>query len=64
VFFDITNPSYYLFIRWGDDGYRLYSKWNWINGTYRDVGLDTTFGYDNKVIMSAQDDAGWRVIEF
>jgi hypothetical protein len=23
-----------------------------------------TFGYDNKVIMSAQDDAGWKVIEF
>ena len=64
VFFDITNPIYYLFIRWGDDGYSLYKKWAWVNGIYKDVGLDATFGYDNKVIMSVQDDAGWRVIEF
>ncbi len=26
VFFDITNPSYYLFIRGSDTGYRLYKK--------------------------------------
>jgi hypothetical protein len=26
VFFDITNPSYYLFIRGSDAGYRLYKK--------------------------------------
>ncbi len=26
VFFDITNPYYYLFIRGSDDGYRLYKK--------------------------------------
>lgn len=64
VFFDITNPSYYLFIRGSDTGYRLYKKWAWVNGVYRDVGLDATFGYDNKVIMSVQNDAGWRVIEF
>lgn len=64
VFFDITNPSYYLFIRSGKDGYNLYKKWAWIEGIYKDVWLDATFGYDNKVIMSVQDDAGWRVIEF
>ena len=64
AFFDITNPSYYLFIRYSDAGYQLYKKGNWVNGIYKDVGLDVTFGYDNKVIMSVQDDAGWRVIEF
>jgi len=26
VFFDITNPSYYLFIRYTDAGYQLYKK--------------------------------------
>lgn len=64
VFFDITNPSYYLFIRWRDDGYSLYKKWAWVPWTWKDVWLDATFGYDNKVIMSVQDNAGWRVIEF
>lgn len=34
-----------------------------IPGIWNDVGLDVTFGYDKKVIMSVQDDAGWRVIE-
>jgi hypothetical protein len=63
VFFDITNPIYYLFIRGSDAGYQLYKKWAWIDGIYRDVGLDASFGYDNKVIMSVQDDAGWRMIE-
>lgn len=64
VFFDITNPSYYLFIRWSDDGYRLYKKWAWVEGIWKDVGLDATFGYDNKIIMSIQDKNGWRLIEF
>ncbi|MBC7498610.1 hypothetical protein H7170_03105 [Candidatus Gracilibacteria bacterium] len=64
VFFDITNPSYYLFIRGSDTGYRLYKKGAWIDGTYKDVGLDVSFGYDYKIIMSIQDSTGWRLIEF
>ncbi len=64
VFFDITNPSYYLFIRGSNTGYRLYKKWAWIDGVYKDVGLDVSFGYDYKVIMSVQDTLWWRLLEF
>lgn len=64
VFFDITNPYYYLFIRGSDDGYRLYKKWAWVEWIWKDVGLDATFGYDNKIIMSVQDIGWWKLIEF
>lgn len=64
AFYDITNPNYYLFIRKMTDGYRLYTKWKWIESTFLDVGLDVSFGYDNKIIMSAKDKDGWRIIEF
>lgn len=63
AFFDTTNPNYYLFISYSNDGYRLYKKWKWIDWIWKDVGLDVLFGYNNKVIMSVQDDTGWRVIE-
>ncbi len=63
VFFDITNPSYYLFIRHTDSGYKLYKKWAWLDSTWKDIGLDATFWYDNKIIMSVEDDTGWRIIE-
>ena len=64
VFFDITNPSYYLFIRHMDTWYTLYTKWKWISRIWKDVWLDATFGYDNKIIMSAQDEKWWRILEF
>jgi hypothetical protein len=64
AFFDITNPNYYLFIRHTDKWYQLYTKWGWIYGNWKDVGLDVSFGYDNKIIMSVQDDQWWRIIEF
>lgn len=63
VFFDVTNPSYYLFIRNTNNGYQLYKKWAWLEGTWKDIGLDASFGYDNKIIMSVQDASGWRIIE-
>ncbi|MBX9809331.1 hypothetical protein K2X92_03015 [Candidatus Gracilibacteria bacterium] len=64
AFYDITNPNYYLFIRKMTDGYRLYTKGRWIESTFLDVGLDVSFGYDNKIIMSAKDKDGWHIIEF
>lgn len=64
VFFDITNPNYYLFIRHMDNWYQLYTKWGWVYGTWKDIWLDVSFGYDNKIIMSVQDEKGWRIIEF
>jgi hypothetical protein len=65
VFFDMTNPKSYLFIDGQvQDGYRLYKRWVWITGSWKDVWLDPGFGYDNKIIMSVQDESGWRVMEF
>ena len=64
VFFDITNPSYYLFIHKTTEGYKLYKKWWWMAWIWQDVGLDTIFWYDNKIIMSVKDREWWRVIEF
>lgn len=64
AFFDITNPSYYLFIKRVDNGYKLYKKWSWINGNWKDVWLDVSFGYDNKIIMSVEDNEWWKLIEF
>lgn len=64
AFFDITNPNYYLFIRHTDVWYQLYTKWAWIYGNWKDVWLDASFWYDNKIIMSVQDDKWWRIIEF
>lgn len=64
VFFDITNPFYYLFIRWNKDTYQLFKKWSWIEWNWKDIWLDVTFWYDNKVIMSVQDNDWWHVIEF
>ncbi|MBX9809758.1 hypothetical protein K2X92_05200 [Candidatus Gracilibacteria bacterium] len=64
AFFDITNPSYYLFIKRIDNGYKLYKKGSWIIGNWKDVGLDISFGYDNKIIMSVEDQEGWKIIEF
>jgi hypothetical protein len=64
AFFDITNPNYYLFIRHADVWYQLYTKWAWIYGNWKDVWLDASFWYDNKIIMSVQDDKWWRIIEF
>jgi hypothetical protein len=64
VFFDITNPKQYIFLEYNDGKYQVRKNWKIIPGIWNDVGLDVTFGYDNKVIMSAQDDAGWKVIEF
>lgn len=64
VFFDITNPKQYLFIEKQTDGKYLYRKnGKIIPGAWDDVGLDVWFGYDNKIITSAKDAAGWRVIE-
>jgi hypothetical protein len=64
AFFDPTNPSYYLFIQWDSDGYRLFKKWEWVHGKFLDVWLDVKFGYDNKIIMPIQDSSWWRIIEF
>ena len=64
AFFDITNPSYYLFIKHIENWYKLYKKWSWVNGNWKDVWLDVSFGYDNKVIMSAEDQEWWKLIEF
>jgi hypothetical protein len=65
LFYDITNPRQYLFIEKNSDGsYSFLKNGNRIPGKWKDVGLDTTFGYDNKVIMSVEDQDGWRVIEF
>ncbi len=64
AFFDITNPNYYLFIKHTDNGYKLYTKWTWISGKLKDIGLDVTFGYNNKIIMSVQDEKWWRILEF
>jgi hypothetical protein len=65
VFFDMTNPKSYLFINWQvPDNYRLYKRWAWVTWNWKDVWLDPGFGYDNKIIMSVQDESGWRVMEF
>jgi hypothetical protein len=65
VFFDMTNPKSYLFINWQvPENYRLYKRWTWITWSWKDVWLDPGFGYDNKIIMSVQDESGWRVMEF
>lgn len=64
AFFDITNPSYYLFIKHVDNGYKLYKKGWWINWNWKDVWLDVSFGYDNKIIMSVEDTEWWKLIEF
>jgi hypothetical protein len=65
VFFDMTNPKSYLFINWQvPENYRLYKRWAWVTWNWKDVWLDPGFGYDNKIIMSVQDESGWRVMEF
>jgi hypothetical protein len=64
VFFDITNPSYYVFIHKSNDWYKMYKKWEWVAWLWDDVGLDVAFWYDNKSIMSVKDDTWWKLIEF
>jgi hypothetical protein len=64
AFFDITNPKQYVFLEYTDGKYKVRKNGKIIPWTWDDVGLDVTFGYDNKVIMSAKDSEGWRVLEF
>lgn len=65
VFFDITNPKQYLFIQKNSDGsYRLRKNGKVIPGSWKDIWLNATFGYDSKVLMTAKDDTWWRILEF
>lgn len=65
LFFDITNPKQYMFIvRQSGGTYQLKKNGKTIPWIWKDVWLDATFWYDNKIIMTAQDDTWWRVIEF
>lgn len=64
AFFDTTNPKQYLFVEKTSDGNYLYRKNGKIMpGIWSDVSLDVWFGYDNKVITTARDASGWRVVE-
>jgi hypothetical protein len=65
VFLDITNPRQYLFIEKNENGtYTLRKNGKLVPWIWQDVGLDATFWYDNKIIMTAKDTVWWRIIEF
>jgi len=63
-FFDTTNPKHSLYIEkeW-DNRYILRKEWKIIPWIWDDVGLDVSFGYDGKIIMSAKKQDGWHIIE-
>lgn len=65
VFFDITNPRTFLFIKKDiKTGKYLYIKngvvlpWIW-----NDVGTKVDFWFDNHIITTAKDEKWWRLIE-
>lgn len=65
AFFDITNPRQFLFIEKNEDStYNLRKNGKLLPERWKDIGLDVTFGYDNKIMMTARDDIWWRIIEF
>lgn len=63
VFYDLTQPKYYVFISYEGDNYRFYKRGKWLPWSWKDVGLDVSFGYDGKIMTSAQDENGWRIVE-
>lgn len=64
LFYDKTNPREYLFVEkiW-EEQYQFRKNGELIPGTWKDVGLNVGFWYDGKVILSARDNQGWRIIE-
>lgn len=65
VFFDITNPRTYLFVKKDvqTHTYTLIKNGKILPGMWEDFGTDVSFGYDNHIIMRLKDRAGWRMAE-
>jgi len=63
-FFDPTNPQYYLFVVKTDQGYQINKQGRILPQFWKDVDVKSIyFGYRGKILISVQDQEGWRVIE-
>lgn len=65
VFFDITNPRTYLFVKKDTltHKYTLIKNGKNLPGMWEDFGTDISFGYDNHIILRLKDASGWRMAE-
>ena len=65
VFFDITNPRDYLFVKKNlqTSLYTLIKNGKNLHGMWEDFGTDISFGYDNHIILRLKDTNGWRMAE-
>ena len=65
VFFDITNPRDYLFVKKNlqTSQYTLIKNGKNLPGIWEDFGTDISFGYDNHIILRLKDANGWRMAE-
>lgn len=61
---DATNPRYYIFIEYTQNGYRIWKRGVLLPQIWKDVGVeDVQFGYDGKVFIRVEDESGWRIAE-
>ena len=63
-FFDPTNPQYYVFITRVGEYYQINKQGKILPQLWNDIDITSVnFGYRGKVILSVQDQEGWRLIE-
>lgn len=65
VFFDITNPRTYLFIKKdiSTGKYSLIKNGKNLPWFWDDFGTEVSFGYDNHIILKLKDKDGWKIAE-
>jgi hypothetical protein len=65
VFFDVTNPRTYLFVKKDvpTGKYILIKNGKTLPWLWDDFGTDVSFGYDNHILLKLRDSSGWRIAE-
>ncbi len=63
-YFDPTNPRYFLFVEYRNEAYTLIKQGKKLPNTWKDFDPESiSFGYDGKILLSVQDEKGWRILE-
>lgn len=65
VFFDITNPRTFLFIKKDitTGNYILIKNGILLSQKWKDVGTDVSFWFDNQIILTVQDETWWHILQ-
>ncbi len=65
LFLDTTTPRTFLFIKKDSNSgkYELIKNGILLPQKWLDIWTDVSFGFDNQIIMSIKDDAGWHLIQ-